>query len=76
MQDSQGQILALAFRQKTLKPLKLFPLGSEAERSTHKTYLTKSNHRLDSESQLPHKIIYSIFQLVKVQNKLTVLSMR
>jgi len=30
MQDSQGQILALAFRQKSSKPCKVFPLRSEA----------------------------------------------
>ena len=30
MQDSQGQILALAFRQTSLKARKLFPLRSEA----------------------------------------------
>ena len=29
MQDSQGQIVAFAFRQKCSKPFKLFPLRSE-----------------------------------------------
>jgi len=30
IQDSHGQILALAFGEKSLKPFKLFPLRSEA----------------------------------------------
>jgi len=30
MQDSQGQMMALAFRYKSFKPVKLFPLRSEA----------------------------------------------
>jgi len=31
LQDRQGQILVLAFRFKSFKPFKLFPLRSEAE---------------------------------------------
>jgi len=35
MQDSQGQILALAFQVKSLKPFKLFTLRVEAEVRGH-----------------------------------------
>jgi len=37
MQDSRGQILALAFRKRSLEPFKLFPLRSEPDLVDKKT---------------------------------------
>ena len=54
MQDSQGQILALAFRFKSLKPFKLIPLRSEGLFWAH--FKPKMTHHLVVETYLTFRV--------------------